>query len=335
MSTHATRTRPLPLIAERPAFDKILRDHGVPQPERARLTTLQVNVGKRCNMACHHCHVEAGPKRTEIMERDVAERIITLLSRSPAIEVVDFTGGAPELNPHFRWLVAESRRLGRRVIDRCNLSVLFEGGQEDLAEFLADHEVEVVASLPCYSADNVEKQRGRGAFDRSIGALRVLNRLGYGQGGSKLRLSLVYNPLGAFLPPAQAGLEQKYREELDRAFGIEFHELLTITNMPIKRFAHALERDGGLDDYMHLLASHFNLATTDALMCRSPVSVSWDGRLFDCDFNQMLELPLASAHRTIWDIESFAELEGTTIRTADHCLGCTAGAGSSCSGALR
>jgi radical SAM/Cys-rich protein len=197
-------------------------------------------VGKLCNMACHHCHVEAGPKRIEIMTRQVAERLIDLLARNPDVEVVDFTGGAPELNPHFRWLVEQTRRLGRRVIDRCNLTVLFEPGLSDLPGFLTAHEVEIVASLPCYSAENVEKQRGRGAFDRSVQALRLLNALGYGRPGSRLKLSLVYNPVGASLPPAQVTLEARYKHELSRLFGIEFHDLLTITNMPIKRFAHAL-----------------------------------------------------------------------------------------------
>lgn len=292
-------------------------------------------MGKLCNMACHHCHVEAGPKRTEIMGQGVAERVIELLSRDAGIELVDLTGGAPELNPNFRWLVEEARRLGRRVIDRCNLTVLFEPGQEDSPDFLARQGVEVVASLPCYSAENVEKQRGRGAFEKSIQALLRLNALGYGRHGSQLRLSLVYNPVGPSLPPTQAELEKKYKEELARLFGIEFHDLLTITNMPISRFAHMLERGDGFEAYMSLLVNHFNAGTVAGLMCRSLVSVSWDGQLYDCDFNQMLELPIGGRGRSIWDIDGFAALDQAPIATASHCFGCTAGAGSSCSGALR
>ncbi|TAK30182.1 MAG: radical SAM/Cys-rich domain protein [Myxococcaceae bacterium] len=327
--------RSLPVLDDRPSFEQALRDHGVAPLLRERLRTLQINVGKVCNMACHHCHVDAGPKRTEAMSRDVAERLIELLARQPDVEVVDFTGGAPELNPHFRWLVAESRRLGRRVIDRCNLTVLLEPGMSDLPAFLAANGVEIVASLPCYSAENVERQRGRGAFDKSVEVLRVLNRLGYGRPGSDLKLSLVYNPVGASLPPAQGKLELRYKEELSRLFGIEFHELLTITNMPIKRFAHALQRDGQLDEYMSLLVNHFNAATVPGLMCRSLVSVGWDGRLYDCDFNQMLELPLGAGARSIWELDPFDAIEGARIATGGHCFGCSAGAGSSCSGALR
>lgn len=268
------------------------------------------------------------------MGRDVADRLLKLLARSPDVEAVDFTGGAPELNPSFRNLVEQSRQLGRRVIDRCNLTVLFEPGFADMGNFLAEHQVEIVASLPCYSAENVEKQRGSGAFDKSVHALQLLNKLGYGTPGSLLKLSLVYNPIGATLPSEQATLQQKYKEELGRHFGIEFHELLTITNMPIKRFAHQLERDNNMDGYMNLLESNFNEQNVSELMCGSLVSVSWDGQLYDCDFNQMLEIPLSGAGRTIWDIESFSELEDSRVATASHCFGCTAGAGSSCSGAL-
>lgn len=325
----------LRLFDEPRSFEETLARHGATPLVRGRVRTLQVNMGRLCNMACHHCHVEAGPKRTEIMTGAVADRLLELLANSPDVGVVDLTGGAPELNLHFRRLVEESRRLGRRVIDRCNLTVLFQPGLSTLPQFLADHQVEIVASLPCYSADNVERQRGRGAFDKSIEALLWLNGLGYGRPGSPLKLSLVYNPIGASLPPEQAALEAKYRRELSQHFGIEFHELLTITNMPIKRFARALEHAGKLEDYMGLLVNHFNVATVPELMCRSLVSASWDGQLFDCDFNQALELPLGAGSRTIWDLESFAELEGTPVATASHCFGCTAGAGSSCSGALR
>jgi radical SAM/Cys-rich protein len=324
----------LPVLADDGVeFERALRESGLGPLVRARATTLQINVGRLCNMACHHCHVEAGPRRTEIMARPVAERIVELLDANPQIGLVDLTGGAPEMNPGFRWLVAESRRRGRRVIDRCNLTILFEPGMEGLAEFLAVQEVEVVASLPCYQASNVDRQRGRGAFDKSIEALRWLSSLDY---GARLQLDLVYNPVGAFLPPPQAQLESKYREELRRLFGIEFHRLLTITNMPIKRFADSLARTRQAEAYQALLVNHFNPATVPELMCRSLVSVGYDGRLFDCDFNQMLELPLGAARaRTIWEIDSLDELTGQKIATARHCFGCTAGSGSSCAGALR
>ena len=329
----------LPFQDERSSFDASMQASGAGVLRRERVTTIQVNVGKLCNMACHHCHVEAGPKRTEIMSREVAARIVELLADNPGVGLVDLTGGAPELNPSFRWLVSEARRLGRRVIDRCNLTVLFEPGMEDLARFLAEHQVEVVASLPCYQRENVEKQRGKGAFDKSVEALRVLNALGYGRPGSGLVLDLVYNPVGASLPPAQAGLEAAYKRELGQLFGIQFNRLLTITNMPIKRFAHLLQRTGKYEAYMSLLVNHFNAATVPGLMCRTLLSIGWDGRLYDCDFNQMLELPLGldSDRRppTLWQIGSLDALAGARVATGDHCFGCTAGAGSSCGGALR
>jgi radical SAM/Cys-rich protein len=321
------------LADEGPEFQQALDAHGLGVLSRTRVTTLQVNVGRLCNMACQHCHVDAGPKRTEIMAWPVAQRIVELLDASPRVEVVDLTGGAPELNQHFRWLVTEIRERGRRVIDRCNLTVLFEPGMDDLAGFLADNEVEVVASLPCYQAANVEKQRGRGAFDKSIEGLLRLNALGY---GTRLPLDLVYNPVGPFLPPPQATLEARYREELGRLFGIRFRRLLTITNMPIKRFAGSLARSGQAAAYHGLLVNHFNPATVPELMCRSLLSVGYDGRLFDCDFNQMLDVGLGDARaRTIWSVDSFDGLAGTNIATGRHCFACTAGSGSSCGGALR
>jgi len=312
-------------------FDDALANHGQLPLARALPTTLQVNVGKLCNQACHHCHVEAGPKRTERMSSEVADRVLGVLERNPSLAVVDVTGGAPELNPHFRRIVREARRLGRQVIDRCNLTVLLEPGQEDLAEFLAAHEVDVVASLPCYGRENVEKQRGAGVFERSIAALRRLNALGY---GSSLRLDLVYNPVGAFLPPPQATLEADYRAHLRDEFGVEFDHLRTITNMPIKRFAEQLHRLGQTAAYQGLLVNHFNPDTLPELMCRTLVSVGWDGRLYDCDFNQMLELPLGARPRTVFDLDDVTALVGAPIATAGHCFGCTAGAGSSCGGAL-
>ena len=301
---------------------------------RDTVRVLQVNIGLRCNLACHHCHVESGPKRREAMDRATAERVVELIATSPSIEGLDITGGAPEMNEQFRFLVTRARALGRRVIDRCNLTILFEPGQEDTAEFLAAQRVEIVASLPCYTRERVERQRGRGVFDRSVEALRCLNRLGYGRPGSPLQLDLVYNPVGAYLPPPQAQLEHQYRAELRALFGIEFNSLLTLTNMPIKRFAHMLEREGKLASYMGLLVNHFNAATVSGLMCRSLVSVGYDGVLYDCDFNLALGIGLPGPQRTIWEVRDLGDLAGRPIATADHCFGCTAGSGSSCSGAL-
>jgi radical SAM/Cys-rich protein len=318
-----------------PNFEAVLGDHKLGTLTRSAVTTLQVNVGKRCNLACHHCHVDAGPKRTESMGACTAQRILDLLERNPRVEALDLTGGAPELNPHFRFLVRGARALGRHVIDRCNLTILFEPGQEDTGEFLAAHEVDVVASLPCYTKENVEKQRGRNVFDRSIEALRGLNRLGYGRNGSRAGLDLVYNPLGPTLPPPQKTLEEAYRQELESLFGVEFNRLLTVTNMPIKRFAQMLTRAGQQEAYLSLLVNHFNPEVVPALMCRSLLSVGYDGQLYDCDFNQMLEIPLAGKPRTVWEIDDLAELDGAPIATDVHCFGCTAGSGSSCGGALK
>lgn len=329
---------------ERARFERFLAERGIETLRRARVTTLQVNIGLRCNLACHHCHVESGPKRSERLDRRGCERILTLLERNPGVTTLDITGGAPELHPDFRDLVRGARALGRRVIDRCNLTVLFEPGQEDTAAFLAEQGVDVVASLPCYGPDNVERQRGRGVFDGSIRALQQLNALGYGHDGADAidpddpsappRLDLVYNPVGAFLPPAQAQLEAEYREALERDFGIVFDRLLTITNMPIKRFAHELRRDGEYEAYMGLLVNHFNPENVPGLMCRHLISVAHDGIVYDCDFNQALELPPPGPRRTIYDLEDLDALEGHPIATADHCFGCTSGAGSSCGGAL-
>lgn len=336
----ATEVQPLsPILDERmngaPDFEDELFQIGLGPLLREETTTLQINVGKRCNQVCHHCHVEAGPKRTEMMPRQAAERVLRILENSPSVQTVDITGGAPELNPNFRLLVTESRRLGRHVIDRCNLTVLYEPGMEDLSEFLAENAVEIIASLPCYLAANVDQQRGRGTFDKSIDALRELNRLGYGLPDSPLLLNLVYNPLGASLPPPQERLEADYKRELRSQYGIEFHHLYTLTNMPIKRFAAFLEQNGKYREYMGLLVNHFNPGTVSGLMCRSLVSVGWDGHLYDCDFNQMLDIELGAGPQTIWDIESLSHLSGKRISTASHCFGCTAGAGSSCGGALR
>jgi radical SAM/Cys-rich protein len=322
------------LAGTAPDFESTLVAHGADPLRRGRVETLQVNVGKRCNQACHHCHVEAGPQRTEMMDARVAARIVDVLARNPGVAVLDVTGGAPEINPVFRTLVVEARRLGRRVIDRCNLTILLEPGQKELAAFLAEAGVEVVASLPCYGRENVDRQRGTGVFTKSMAALRRLNALGYGVDGSPLRLDLVYNPVGPTLPAAQAALEREYRTRLADDQGVVFHRLLTLTNMPIGRFADALAREGRLSAYMSLLVHHVNPVTVTGLMCRTLVSVGWDGRLYDCDFNQMLDLPLAAAPRDIFALEDVDALVGEGIATAAHCFGCTAGAGSSCSGAL-
>ncbi|MBA3459574.1 MAG: arsenosugar biosynthesis radical SAM protein ArsS [Deltaproteobacteria bacterium] len=326
----AVRPR-LPLAQRQlPQFERALVERGL-ELRRGATTTLQVNVGKLCNQACHHCHVEAGPLRTEIMSDEVASRIVEIVERSPGIATVDFTGGAPELNPHFTWLVDEVRRLGRHVIDRCNLTVLFEPGKEHLAEFLAEREVEIIASMPCYSERNVEEQRGHGVFAKSIAGLRRLNALGYGTDGPRT-LNLVYNPNGAFLPPSQVPLEARYKAELAANFQVTFDRLFTITNLPIARYADYLDSQGLFDQYMSLLVTHFNPQAVTGVMCRSLISVGWDGTLYDCDFNQMLDIPLKSA-RSIFELAS-VDLEGEGIATGAHCFGCTAGAGSSCGGSI-
>ena len=315
------------------AFTESLSTAGL-KLDRTPVEILQVNIGRLCNLACHHCHVEAGPKRTENMESATVDRVIELLGKSETIHTVDLTGGAPELNPHFRRLVIAARQLKKQVIDRCNLTVLYEPGQEETAYFLKENGVHIVASLPCYSKKNVEQQRGRGVFDKSIEALRLFNKLGYGKTDSNLKLDLVYNPTGPFLPPSQEKLRRDYKAELKELFDIEFNELFTITNMPIKRFLKDLERSGKLSDYMELLANSFNPTAAKGIMCRSLVSIAWNGEIFDCDFNQMLELPLGAGRKTIWDLNSFNELENKPITFANHCYACTAGAGSSCGGAL-
>jgi radical SAM/Cys-rich protein len=326
-----------PFIAHQASFEAELECHGLAPLRRIEPRTLQVNVGKVCNQACHHCHVDAGPARTEKMDRRVAERVLDLLAHSPSIEVVDITGGAPELNQHFRFLVESARRRKRDVIVRCNLTVILQPGMDWLPSFYREHRVRLVCSLPCYTAENVDKQRGGGVFSKSIEALHRLNDLGYGLPDRGLALDLVYNPVGAFLPPAQAELEARYHQELRDGFGIEFNHLLTITNMPIRRFADQLQRLGSERDYMALLVNHFNPATVSTVMCRDLVSVGYEGTLYDCDFNQMLAMPIEDSRGrplTIFDIDDLREMTGARIATGSHCFGCTAGAGSSCSGAL-
>ena len=300
---------------------------------RTHLTTVQVNLGKVCNQTCRHCHVDASPFRTESMSAQTADEVLAFLARSGAT-TLDITGGAPELNPHFRRLVQGARALGAHVIDRCNLTILFEPGQEDLATFLADHDVEIVASLPCYLEDNVDTQRGDGTYARSIAALQWLNRLGYGQPDSARRLNLVYNPVGAHLPPPQPALQADYQRELAARHGVVFHELFTITNMPIARFAGDLRRQGKLDAYLHTLRTRHRPENTATVMCRSQVSLGWDGRVYDCDFHQMLDLALGDATPLHVRDLTRDHLVGRHIVAADHCYGCTAGAGSSCGGAL-
>lgn len=295
--------------------------------------TLQVNVGKLCNQACKHCHVDASPARTEIMTRETAEAIIRVV-REHRTRTLDITGGAPELCPSFRYLVREARLVGTHVIVRHNLTVMFEAGQEDLPEFFRENEIEVVSSLPYFLEDRTDAQRGRGVFNRSIEALRRLNAVGYGDETSGLILNLVYNPTGAFLPPAQAAIEADFKRELSARYGIRFNQLFTITNMPIKRFLDYLRRSGNEERYMRKLVEAFNPATVEGLMCRTLVSVDWQGQLYDCDFNQMLDLGVAAElPQTIHDFDP-ARFALRRIATGAHCFGCTAGAGSSCGGAV-
>ena len=305
-----------------------------PPIRRRRLETLQINLGYLCNQTCNHCHVNAGPKRKELMQRDTVDQVLEFMSLAD-VSTVDLTGGAPELNPHFRYLVAEARAQGVRVVDRCNLTVLEEPGQEDLAEFLAAQQVEVVASLPCYLEENVDRQRGRGVFNTSLQGLRRLNRLGYGTGG-ELQLNLVFNPQGPSLPPAQCGLQSSYKTLLQENYGVSFDQLFTITNMPISRFGSTLLSKGEFDSYMQLLRDAFSSDNLQTVMCRSLLSVDWQGYVYDCDFNQMLDMPLANNGTPRSHISEMkgSDIEGAPIRIAEHCYGCTAGQGSSCGGAL-
>jgi len=300
----------------------------------AAITTLQINVGKLCNQTCRHCHVDAGPDRREVMSRETMALCLDALARTD-IATVDITGGAPELNPSFRWLVERATALGRHVMDRCNLTVLTTAGQADLPEFFARHQVEVVASLPHYRATSTDTQRGAGVYEKSIAALKRLNAVGYGGGRSGLRLVLVTNPVGAFLPPAQASLEAEWKRELLRLHGVRFDALYCITNMPISRYLEWLAESGNLEQYMQRLVESFNPATIGGVMCRTMISVGWDGRLYDCDFNQMLDLGVeASAPQHIGDFD-LAALSARRIIVGRHCFGCTAGAGSSCGGSIE
>lgn len=302
---------------------------------RRAIDTLQVNLGRYCNLACIHCHVESGPTRTEMMNREMVDAVLRFLASSN-ISALDITGGAPELNPNFDYLVESAVGLGRHVMDRCNLTVIFEPGKDYLPEFFKKHQVELVCSLPCYSQENVDKQRGKGTFDSSIRALQRLNDIGYGQADGNLILNLVYNPVGPHLPPPQEKLEQDYKRILVENFGIAFNHLYCLTNMPITRYATHLKLRGEYDCYLELLANNFNGATLDQVMCRNLISVGWEGLIYDCDFNQMLNLPIRDRAGKPLHISSLSieQVRNHAITVGNHCYACTAGAGSSCGGTL-
>jgi len=314
------------------SFTDMLKRHHTWPLTRAALSELQINVGRLCNQACNHCHVDAGPKRLEIMTWDTMEKILAW-SENAGITKVDITGGAPEMNPHFKQFVESFIKLGARITSRCNLSILLEPGYETLVDWYACHGIRLVCSLPCYTKDNVDSQRGKGVFEKSISALKLLNGAGYGL-TDKLVLDLVYNPGNALLPPDQDKLEREYRCRLGDEFGISFSNLLTITNLPINRFRHFLEITGQLESYQTLLENNFNANTVPGLMCRHIISIDWRGFVYDCDFNQMIDLPL-SAHTPVklWELAA-EDLSGKNVGTGNHCYGCTAGAGSSCGGSL-
>lgn len=308
----------------------------LPILRRSRLNILQVNLGYRCNQQCIHCHVEAGPHRTEMMGKPVIAEVVDFLATSN-LKTMDLTGGAPELNPHFRDLVHIAWKMGIHVIDRCNLTILEEPGQKDLMEFLSDHQVEIIASLPCYLKENVDRQRGERAFDKSIEVLQKLNRLGYGKEDSTLLLNLIYNPDGPFLSPPQASLEEEYRRQLGERYGIVFNRLYTLNNMPVGRFGKRLMADGQFQNYMNLLQHGYQEIHLDSVMCRFMMSVDWQGYVYDCDFNQALGMPFhfEGKHRVKLSELKGVDLEGSPIMVSDHCFGCTAGQGSSCQGALN
>jgi radical SAM/Cys-rich protein len=313
----------------------LLENGNFPAIRRKAVETLQVNLGYKCNQSCLHCHVNAGPTRTELMSRETIFEVIACI-KAMNIRTLDVTGGAPELNPHFRMLVESVRGLDVRVIDRCNLTILFEPDQEDLAQFLAGQQVEITASLPCYLEDNVDRQRGKGVFETSIRALQKLNSLGYAQPGSPLKLNLVYNPQGPVLPPDQQNLQRDYQQRLLDGYGVVFNELYALANMPIQRFGSTLVSKGQFEPYMQLLKNAYRQENLDTVMCRTLLSVDWQGYVYDCDFNQMLELPLAWKGRSRPHLRELlgVDLERNPIVVKDHCYGCTAGQGSSCGGAL-
>lgn len=315
-------------------FSEKIRQLGAPLTRRG-VDALQVNLGRYCNLACIHCHVESGPTRTEMMSRETVDAVLAFLARS-SIPALDLTGGAPELHPDFDYLVESARAIGRHVMDRCNLTVIFEPGKNYLPEFFKRHQVELICSLPCYSEENVDRQRGKGTFELSIRALQRLNELGYGQPDSDLLLNLVYNPVGPHLPPPQEQLEQVYRQKLSAEFGIVFNHLFCLTNMPITRYAKHLRLRNEYDRYKDLLEKNFNAATLDHLMCRNLISIGWDGSVYDCDFNQMLDLALTDTAGQNLNVASltFETVATRRITIDDHCYACSAGSGSSCGGAL-
>jgi radical SAM/Cys-rich protein len=308
-----------------------LTNSDFPRITRHALSILQVNLGYLCNLSCTHCHVNASPKRTELMDKKTVDDVLAFIDKHQ-IQILDLTGGAPEMNPHFRYLVEQARLSQVKVIDRCNLVILLEQGYSDLATFLAEQQVEIVASLPCYLQDNVDKQRGKGTFNKSITALQHLNHLGYGLANSALILNLVFNPQGASLPPPQQTLEQAYKQHLSAEYGIVFNQLYALSNLPIQRFGSVLLSTGQFDQYMNLLKSNFNPAALKNVMCRNTLSVDWQGFVYDCDFNQMLKLPLGAKQPI--HISEIADLQGQPIATMQHCYGCTAGQGSSCQGSI-
>ena len=313
----------------------LLSDNDFPAIFRRPLEILQLNLGYLCNLSCLHCHVNAGPKRSELMSRETIEQVLSFAAAA-GIQTLDLTGGAPEMHPDFRWLIVAARAQGIEVIDRCNLTILEAPGYVDMVEFLAAHQVQIIASLPCYLEDNVDKQRGKGVFKDSLAALRRLNALGYGHTGSGLELNLVFNPQDAVLPPDQQQLQQAYKQHLEQDFGIVFNRLFTLVNMPIKRFGSVLVSQGRFEGYMNLLKGSFRADNLDNLMCRTTLSIDWQGYVYDCDFNQMLAMPLGASSvgkRHISELNP-AQLQNAPIATAAHCYGCTAGQGSSCGGAL-
>ena len=313
----------------------LLKETDFPAIQRNKLEIIQINLGYKCNLACLHCHVNASPKRTELMDKETIDLIFDFADKTGA-STFDVTGGAPEMNPHFKYLVERAKSNGLHIIDRCNLTVMEEPGYEDIGEFLAKHQVEIVASLPCYSEDNVDAQRGDGVFQSSIRVLQQLNKLGYGLDDSGLTLNLVYNPVGPSLPPGQEGLQQAYKERLYNDFGIQFNQLFTIANMPIARFGSTLVTKGEFDNYMSLLKNAYSESNLDNVMCKSLISIDYQGYVYDCDFHQMLNLPMGATNKVKTHLRDLFKkaLTGQNITIADHCYGCTAGQGSSCGGAL-
>lgn len=321
------------IIIPQEPFSGVLNRYGIAL-ERNEIELLQLNITKRCNQTCVHCHVDANQSRKEEMSLETIEKILQLLKHDPRIKTVDITGGAPELNTNFRYLVSNLRRMSKTIIDRCNLTVLFEKGQEDTPEFLAENNVSIFASLPCYLQQNVDGQRGDGVFQKSIRALINLNKLGYGKKGSGLVLNLIHNPIEPVLPGNQQELEEAYKLVLEKEYGITFNQLYVLTNMPINRYYHSMNSEKGYQQYMELLTLNFNPIVADKIMCKNQISIGWDGKLYDCDFNQALSIPIHSEKSSVFDIDSFSEVS-KTITYVEHCYGCTAGCGSSCQGELK